>query len=287
MEQSGMDPETNPIGYFEENCMIRHVAREGLVLLGAGRAVLLQLAHPLVAEGVNRNSSFMRDPLARFIRTMEFMHTLVFADRQSVEAAIKSFDQMHARVKGELSEQIGAYEQGTRYSGQDPTLKLWVFATLVDSSNRAYQRFVRRMHPEQQREYYRDARRLGTLMGIPDQMLPDHLEGFEAYLQNMLTGDDLTVSPASHRIAQHVLHPEVSIIPGISAGLMRLATAGMLPPRWREAFNLNWDRKHALALRALSIWCRTVRPIAPPRVWQGPMQRHGSLARFLLRDLKA
>src|SRR5690242_16999161 len=40
--------------------------REALLLLGAGpRSLLLQIAHPLVAEGVDQHSAFRADPWSR------------------------------------------------------------------------------------------------------------------------------------------------------------------------------------------------------------------------------
>ena len=46
------------------------LGREAMLLLGAGpRALLLQLAHPLVAEGVDQHSDFRADPWARLAGT--------------------------------------------------------------------------------------------------------------------------------------------------------------------------------------------------------------------------
>src|SRR5205085_7905617 len=41
---------------------------ERVGLLGWGRAILLQVAHPLVAAGVAQHSQFARDPLGRLRR---------------------------------------------------------------------------------------------------------------------------------------------------------------------------------------------------------------------------
>lgn len=271
-------------GYFSENSMIRKMGREGLILLGAGRAVLLQIAHPLIAAGVRRYSQFQRNPLARFVRTMHFMHTLVFGSRHEAAHALAGFERVHKRVRGTLKESIGFFEAGTRFHGGDPKLSLWVFATLVDSGLLAYQRFVRPIDEPERRAYYRQSHKLGTLMGIPAGTLPKTLQEFQAYFQHMLVSDRLCVSADSRVMAQQVLYPKVGLVPSISAGFMRLATSGLLPERFRRAYGLEWTWREKVLLQLLSAGCRVIRPIAPASVWQGPLH-DGALARFLLREL--
>ena len=53
--------------------------REATVLLGAGpRALLLQLAHPLVAEGVDQHSDFRADPWSRLAGTLRSYLRIVY-----------------------------------------------------------------------------------------------------------------------------------------------------------------------------------------------------------------
>ena len=42
-----------------------------MLLLGGGRALLLEIAHPLVAAGVAEHSSYRSDPFGRLQRTLE------------------------------------------------------------------------------------------------------------------------------------------------------------------------------------------------------------------------
>src|SRR5215468_9655083 len=52
-------------GLFREDGWLRRVAREPAVLFGGGCALLLEVAHPLVAAGVAEHSDFRRDPFGR------------------------------------------------------------------------------------------------------------------------------------------------------------------------------------------------------------------------------
>lgn len=280
----GHFPVDLPAYVFPEGSVIRRIGREALVLLGGGRAVLLQIAHPLIMAGVARYSQFQADPLARFLRTMVFMDTLVFGDPIEIQRALEGFNRVHDRVQGHLPKSAGRHLGGTPYSGHDPALRLWVFATLVDSSLRAYQRFAGPLRIRERQEYYVQSRLIGRQMDIPDEILPPNLGDFNAYMAEMLASDELAVTEDSRSLAQDVLYPQVGLIPSMSAALMRLATAGMLPERFRRDFGLTWNRRRRWILKALSAFTRTVRPFAPGWIWRGPL-RGGKLAVFLLREL--
>src|SRR5829696_2548426 len=50
-------------GVFGPGSMLWQVDREALVFLGAGRALLLQLAHPWVATAIAEHSTALSDPI--------------------------------------------------------------------------------------------------------------------------------------------------------------------------------------------------------------------------------
>src|SRR5438046_658772 len=52
------------VGLFRDDGWLRRVSREPAVLFGGGCALLLEVAHPLVAAGVAEHSDFRRDPFA-------------------------------------------------------------------------------------------------------------------------------------------------------------------------------------------------------------------------------
>ena len=60
--------------------------REAALLLGAGpRALLLQIAHPLVAEGVDQHSDFRADPWARLAGTLRSYLRIVYGTQLAGE----------------------------------------------------------------------------------------------------------------------------------------------------------------------------------------------------------
>jgi uncharacterized protein (DUF2236 family) len=63
--------------------------RDAFLLLGAGpRALLLQLAHPLVAEGVAQHSDFRDDPWSRLASTLRSYLRIIYASRAGAHAEI-------------------------------------------------------------------------------------------------------------------------------------------------------------------------------------------------------
>ncbi|MEO8601788.1 MAG: oxygenase MpaB family protein, partial [bacterium] len=63
---------------FAPDSLTRRINRHAVLLLGGGRALLMQLAHPLVAAGVAAHSHFDRAPLQRLWRTLDLTLSVVF-----------------------------------------------------------------------------------------------------------------------------------------------------------------------------------------------------------------
>jgi uncharacterized protein (DUF2236 family) len=274
-------------GWFSDTSTIRRIGSESLCLLGGGRAVLLQLAHPLVAAGVEQYSGFQADPLARLQRTMDLMNLVVFGDRREAGEALRRFHAVHGRIRGQITGDAGRFQAGTTYRADDPALKLWVLATLVDTSLLSYERFVRPLTGREREAFYAESYLLARLMGIPPSILPGTLDDLERYVAEMLSGDDLAVSETCRLLADAVLHPRTNPTASACATLLRFVTAGLLPERLRDEFGLPWDEQRQRALDALSATTRRLRPYAPAWLWQSPSIRpHGVLA-LLLRSARS
>ncbi len=266
-------------GWFAPESMIRRISGEALVLFGGGaRAILLQLAHPVVAAGVAEHSYFQSDPLARLHGTLDFIHTVVFGSRQEAEQMLRQFHRVHARIQGRMPETAGRFPAGSSYTAGDPEAKLWVQATLVDTALVTYQHFVAPLTLDERRRYYDDTLYLARRLGIPDSILPANLEEFRRYMAGMLTGDTLAVTDTTRRLARDVLDPPNV---GMASPPVRFVTAGLLPERFRAAYELTWGPKQQKLLEILCLTTRTARPWAPAWVWQSP-HLEGRLARLLL-----
>src|SRR5262245_19245436 len=91
------------------------IAGERIGLLAWPRAVLLQLAHPLVAAGVGAHSDFRRSALTSYSRlhaTVAAMRALTFGSDDQAEAALAGILRIHDRVHGRLDAGVGTHPQG-------------------------------------------------------------------------------------------------------------------------------------------------------------------------------
>jgi uncharacterized protein (DUF2236 family) len=241
--------------------------REALLLLGAGpRALLLQLAHPLVAAGVADHSDFRSDPWARLRGTLRSYLTIVYGTATSARAEIRRLNALHRTITGPT------------YRARDPELALWVHATLVDSTIVAADAWLEPLSRGRRERYYAETIPIGRAFGIPSSLLPPDLEAFEAYLDRMLAiGGPVVVGDRARDLAQVVLHPPLGPVAPALAGLPAWTYAwtlwpaiGLLPPSVREAYRLGWGPLE----RGVSSWLvaawRAWRPMLPVELRQMP-----------------
>lgn len=236
-------------GYFAPESVIRRVGNTLVTpFLGGGAAVLLQVAHPLVAAGVAEHSDYRRDLWRRLRRTLCALYFVTYGSKAEAERAGAIVQTVHRRVRGVTHTQLGPVPAGTPYSASDPELQLWVHATLVHASLSAYQRFEAPLTSDEQERYYREMAVVAELFGVEASILPRTLAGFREYFDAQLAGGTITATPVAREIADVVLRAPLPLPLRLFAPAHRLATALQLPPRLREEYGLRWTPLHALAL---------------------------------------
>jgi len=247
-------------GLYPEHSITRRINRENVLLLGGGRALLMQLAHPSVAAGVDEHSDFRADPLRRLRRTVRLTMAIIFGDRETALAAVRTVNRVHSRVRG----------QG--YHALDPDLLLWVHATLVDSALVTYATFVKPVTPHEREDFYQESKLAGEMLGIPRGHFPDRVDDFDRYMTRMLDGAGVAVSDRSRALGRLVLRPRVRLLPGAAMIPFEIVTAGLLPPALREQYGLRWGSGQRRAFRIAAATLPRVVRFTPPvlRVWPLP-----------------
>ncbi len=236
------------------------VNREMLTGLSGGRALALELAHPLVAAGVSEHSHFQRNPWRRLYRTMKVMNDLTFGGAEAARTALRYFHQCHAHVRGVLPRKEGIFPAETKYSSQNSGLKFWVLATLIDSALVAYEHFVAPLALSEKRAYYLDSQKLAHVFGIPFSFVPDTYEEFATYMQNMFAGETLHVGETARTLVQALLAQRG--LRGL-ARLMQFCGAAMLPENLREAYGVAWNEKQQMKFDRMAGFCRLTRARLP------------------------
>ncbi len=236
-------------GYFAPESVIRRVGDTPIVpLLGGGTAVLLQVAHPLVAAGVVEHSDYQSDLWRRLLRTLRALYLIVYGTKEEAEDAAAVVRAVHAHVHGVTREPLGRFPAGTPYSASTPELMLWVHATLVQASLAAYERFVRQLSPEEEERYYQEMAFVARLFGTPDSVIPGSLNEFREYVACQLEGTDICVTDPARAVASVILRAPMPAPLRLLAPAHRLSTAGLLPPRLRNEYGLRWSAFHERTL---------------------------------------
>lgn len=236
-------------GYFAPESVIRRVGNSPLTpFLGGGPAVLLQVAHPLVAVGVVEHSDYRRDLWRRLGRTLRALYLITYGTKAEAERAAGAVQAVHARVHGRTDVPLGRFPPGTRYSASDPELMLWVHATLVEASLAVYQRFVHALSSDEQESYYQDMAVVARLFGTPASLIPRSLARFREYFAAQLASETITVTAPAKEVAAVILEARLPAPLRVLVPAHRLATAGLLPPRLRHEYGLRWSPLHELAL---------------------------------------
>ena len=266
-------------GLFARDSVFRRVNREAVLLLGGQRALLLQLAHPLVAAGVADHSDFMAHPLRRLWRTVDTMLRIVHGDRATAEEAARALDAVHARVRGTLADGGAVFPAGTPYRAHDPALLLWVHATLVDSALVTYQCFVRPLAPDERERFYAESRIVAKLLGVPEDLLPQTWPAFARYVDDTIAGPTLAPTPTARRLADAVLHPPLALLPRVAGDVGAVVTLGLLPPVMRERYGLPWDRTRERGFAVARGVVRRVLPLLPDVMRAMPQARRAERGR--------
>ena len=269
-------------GIFGPSSISWKVNRESALFLGAGRAALLQLAHPWVAAALHQHSNLRTDPLARFHNTFRVVFTMIFGTLEQALAASRYLYQLHTRVKGQLPESAGAYPQGAPYEANELNALLWVYATLVESALLAHDSILPPLSGSERETYYAESKTMGALFGIPATALPSDWSAFEAYNRAMWTSDTLKVNALSREMAHRVLHGRGSSVP--VPLWYRALTAAWLPERLRDEFSLAFGKRDKDAVPWIPSWLpRIYRRLPATMRFVGPYQE--ARARLLGRHV--
>jgi len=249
------------------------IHRERLLILGWGRAVLMQVAHPKIAEAVYAHSYFSRSGQAYIKRlrgTIGAMLSMTFDPPEVALATIEHINQVHERVHGEMSGHCPPYAPHTPYSALEPDLLLWVYLTLLDSHVRTYEMLIAPLTGREKDAYVRESRLGGELLRIPPQMLPPTWEEVRVEVDRRLEGSEITVCEHAREIARMLAQPPL-VRPARSLfGLWKVISVGMLPEKLREQYGFGWDVGQSLTYAAAVRVIKTTLPLLPDRAryWQ-------------------
>lgn len=250
------EPGSSQAGIFGPSSITWKIDRESALFLGAGRAALLQLAHPWVTAALSQHSSLLAKPLARFHNTFRVVFTMVFGTRSQAFGSARRLHALHTQIRGELPEGVGRYERGAHYEANEIGALRWVFATLVDSALVAYECVLPPLTAAERERYYAEARTMAALFGISAHALPGDWTAFAGYTEEMLQSDLLGVTDQARMLAKNLLRGAGSwICPPL---WYRALTAYWMPERFRDEFGLEYGAAARRSAEHARHWLPTV-----------------------------
>ena len=249
------------------------VNKESVVLLGGSRAVLMQVAHPLVAMGVSEHSDYMTDPFGRAVRTFMLGELLTFGSQVKALQAARTINRKHFTVHGDLAIDAGAFSKGTHYNARDPDLLLWVHATLIDTWILCYMLFVGTLTPAEQDTYYQESKEIAHLLGLIPEKMPNTISDLKDYINGMLESDKLMATPQARQIAQKLLFPPAPLLFRPLMHLNLQLTSALLPQQIRKIFGIEWTSRRQTIFDMSAKGMRSVIPYLPSNLRELPITK--------------
>jgi uncharacterized protein (DUF2236 family) len=240
-----MARDVDPVeGFFGPGSAAWQINRESVLYFGGMRALLMQLAHPQVAQGVAEHSSFAQDPFGRALRTFSTISRIVYGDR---DAALRAAARMHA---------IHGGVRGENYAATDPELLFWVLATLIDSTRFAYELYLHALPRKRWQQFYEDCRLAARLFGISDlSIMPPTFAAFERRFEELVASETITVSATARRLANRLI-AQGPLNSRITRPLLYVLAAGTLPAKLRNEYRFSWNLpvRAAFSAGTLAVW---------------------------------
>lgn len=225
-------------------------------LFGAsGYALMLQVAHPTVGAGVHEFSNFRAEPFDRLLRTLDYVNGMAFGGPQIAPEIGRRVREIHKQIRG-------VDWRGEPYNSLEPKAYAWVHATLFYAGFKARELFIGPPRPELMDGAYQEWRGLGRLVGVRWRDLPETVEGFYEYCDEMIAGE-LGWTPATDEVLEtmadrpRIPHRVLGSVAGRTALLpafraLNLATVGLLTPELREKLGVEWSRAKQAELNSVA-----------------------------------
>jgi uncharacterized protein (DUF2236 family) len=247
--------------------------REPRLLLAAGRALLLQAANPLVAQGAIDHSTYKTDPYGRLERTVLWVTVVCYGTTREAERISGRVTGLHRRVSGNLpaSSATSRVPSGTVYSAGDPALLRWVHASFVDTMLVAHDALVGGLTEQDRDAFVREWDAVARLMGLPQGGWAS-AAALRRYVDRQVQRGPALPGAGSLEVAETVLRPPVGSAWMRSAmDTLAFIATGLLPAEVRRGYGLSWGPARALAFASLTRSLRLATAALPRRLRISPV----------------
>ncbi|PYY34804.1 DUF2236 domain-containing protein [Curtobacterium sp. MCBD17_030] len=230
----------------DQSRALRRFLADSTPVVAGGRAILLQIADPVVAAGVRRHSDFARRPQQRLAHTLMYVYAVVVGTPDDAAVASSFVAHAHRPVTG----------------ADDPDRQLWVAATLVDSAIRTHRLLGTPVDGARAEDVLRAYAPIATALRVPAERWPDSMPAFEQYWAASLA--QLRVTDDARGVVRDLLHPRhAPAWVRAAMPVVRIVTVGMLPAAVRSQYGFAWGPREARRFRRTVTGLRLFRAVLP------------------------
>ncbi len=225
--------------YGPDSMMWRLTSRVTPAAMGAGRALLMQTAHPWITAGIDEHSIVRYDPLERARRTFIYISTIVYGSMPQVMEASNTVHKIHNAIEGQIPYEAGAFERDSHYGANEVSAMIWVSATLWDTLAKMYEEYEGPLTAAEQDQFYEEIKLFNMMFGIPESANPPNWTAFQDYVETMVHSPQLTVTDNAKMLKEDLFNQN-SIILGFPLWVQEVATAVNLPAPIREQYDMDY-----------------------------------------------
>jgi uncharacterized protein (DUF2236 family) len=146
-----------------------------LVVGGTG-AILMEVLHPSVMDGVFTQSTYRTEPLRRARNTLGYVLRTTFGSTPAATRVIEGVRNVHSRVNGHRADGVG-------YRALDPELIAWVHTCIPWAVMNAFDRYRRPLSLEEKNRYLAEQAVIGRMGGAG--YVPETVAELDAYVEQM------------------------------------------------------------------------------------------------------
>ncbi|MAA58888.1 MAG: hypothetical protein CMK79_01950 [Pseudomonadales bacterium] len=231
--------------YGPDSMMWRLTSRVTPAAMGAGRALLLQTAHPWITAGIDEHSIVRYDPLERGRRTFIYVSTLVYGSMPQVMSAAHTVHKIHNAIEGQIPYEAGAFKKGSDYGANEVSAMIWVSATLWDTLVRMYEEYEEPLTDNEKAQFYEEIKLFNMMFGIPESAMPRDWAAFVDYNETMWYSPQLTVTENAKALKEDLFNQN-SILLAFPLWVQEVATAVNLPAPVREQYDMDYGLWYTL-----------------------------------------
>lgn len=232
--------------------------------LGAGRALLLQVAHPWVARGINEHSTVRQDPVERGRKTFKYITMMIYGSLPQAMLAAHDVRGIHSSIKGKMPYEAGVFAQGSEYRASEVNAMIWVHATLWDTLVRQYELVEGKLTDDEKERFYQETKLFAMLFGIPESALPKNWQAFMEYNRSMWESGQLAVTPQTQELAHYLFHPSIWLAPVM--WVQKVFTVEALPEPVRKQYGLEYGTWTQLNFKGLLLAARITDRMLPKAI---------------------